>query len=69
MHHSALNKTFDNITTVMISFENFENLAGGEGEENSVNGNRRDVPKALAPVEEELLENEDTDTPNAPDVQ
>jgi hypothetical protein len=28
LHESVFKKTFDNITAVMIAFENFENIAG-----------------------------------------
>jgi hypothetical protein len=50
----------------MIGFENFENQAGGDIEES--NASKKNIRRNLPPVEEELVENEDTDTPNALDV-
>mmetsp|Transcript_5812 Transcript_5812/g.4402 ORF Transcript_5812/g.4402 Transcript_5812/m.4402 type:complete len:154 (+) Transcript_5812:568-1029(+) len=55
LQQSAFRKTFDNITAVMVAFENFENLAQ--------DAKGVAVEKKLEPVEEEFIENVETETP------
>jgi len=59
LHTSAYKKTFDNITAVMIAFENFENIAGDA----VANEEAKAVASTLDPVEEDFVENEEADTP------
>ena len=64
MYQSVSKKTFDNITAVMIAFENFENVVG-DNQNNTAYMEQRELintVQMMEPVEEELVENEDTDT-------
>ena len=60
-----MSKTLDNITAVMIAFENFENVATTEvhsKDENSIQDKLMIQRRSLEPVLEELMES-DFDTP------
>lgn len=74
LHECVFAKTLDNITAVMIAFENFENLATTEvhskADENSTQEHYKLMQqrKSLEPVLEEFIESE-ADTPvNFPNV-
>ncbi len=61
---SAFKKSFDNITAVMLTFDNFENVAG---EVQSVDSDKimefKHAQLSLDPVEEELIETDEIATP------
>ena len=68
LHECVYAKTLDNITAVMIAFENFETVAtmehkDGTGDEASKESyNNMIARKSLEPVQEEFIESE-ADTP------
>ena len=56
-------KTLDNITAVMIAFQNFENVAGDPNIQTMESKVPMNIPRrSLEPVQEEYLESE-IDTP------
>jgi len=67
LHECVYSKTLDNITAVMIAFENFENVAtmehkSGTDEVSKESYNNMIARKSLEPVQEEFIESE-ADTP------
>ena len=69
LHECVYDKTLDNITAVMIAFENFENVATVESINKSDTGNGQPdnynmllQRRSLEPVQEEFIESE-ADTP------
>jgi hypothetical protein len=68
LHECVYAKTLDNITAVMIAFENFENVATTEVASKSDQISQQEAyklmlqRKSLEPVQEEFIESE-ADTP------